>query len=219
MGKQARNARSKFAVMRNMVQASDPRIRWKQDEKAKAKKNGWITNPELQHKVHLKKKEDNAEPVMKVKRNGPNMFFNYNMSLGPPFHLLMDTNFINFSIQNKMDVVQASMDCLYGKCIPCVTDCVMAELEKLGLKYRLALRMAKDLRFERLPCQHKGTYADDCLVRRVQVSPCYIVGTCDKDLKRRLRRIQGVPIMSIKQRRYHVERLPDALGGDTMKVK
>ena len=28
-------------------------------------------------------------------------------------------------------------------------------------------RIAKDTRFERLPCLHKGTYADDCLVNRV----------------------------------------------------
>ena len=43
----------------------------------------------------------------------------------------------------------------------------MAELEKLGRKYRVALRIVKDPRFERLPCLHKGTYADDCLVERV----------------------------------------------------
>jgi len=43
----------------------------------------------------------------------------------------------------------------------------MAELEKLGRKYRVALRIAKDKRFERLKCTHKGTYADDCLVQRV----------------------------------------------------
>ena len=34
------------------------------------------------------------------------------------------------------------MDCLLAKCIPCITDCVMAELEKLGPKYRVALRFA-----------------------------------------------------------------------------
>ena len=43
----------------------------------------------------------------------------------------------------------------------------MAELEKLGSKFRVAQRIAKDPRFERLPCTHKGTYADDCLVNRV----------------------------------------------------
>lgn len=29
-------------------------------------------------------------------------------------------------------------------------------------------RMAKDPRFERLPCMHKGTYADNCIVNRIQ---------------------------------------------------
>ena len=28
-------------------------------------------------------------------------------------------------------------------------------------------RIARDPRFERLPCMHKGTYADDCLINRV----------------------------------------------------
>lgn len=56
------------------------------------------------------------------------------------------------------------MDCLLAKAIPCVTDCVVAELEKLGPKYRVALRLSKDPRFQRLPCSHQGTYADDCLV-------------------------------------------------------
>lgn len=35
------------------------------------------------------------------------------------------------------------MDCLYAECKPCITDCVMAELEKLGQKYRVALKVAK----------------------------------------------------------------------------
>lgn len=91
--------------------------------------------------------------------------------------------------------------------IPYITDCVMAEIEKLGMKYRVALRykllnmkwhwghgpillsyyyndifclccfcrIAKDPRFERLPCTHKGTYADDCLVQRVTQVICFNV--------------------------------------------
>eukprot|EP00329_Picozoa_sp_Boothbay-MS584-11_P000730 15405_5 len=43
----------------------------------------------------------------------------------------------------------------------------MAELEELGPRFRVALRVAKDKIFERLPCSHKGTYADDCLCDRV----------------------------------------------------
>ena len=72
------------------------------------------------------------------------LFFQYNTQLGPPFHILVDTNFINFSIKNKMDIIQNMMDTLYAKCIPYITDCVMAELEKLGSKHRIALRMVED---------------------------------------------------------------------------
>merc|ERR1719319_47733 len=140
------------------------------------------------------------------------LFFQYNTQLGPPFHILVDTNFINFSIKNKMDIIQNMMDTLYAKCIPYITDCVMAELEKLGSKYRIALRMVKDPRFERLPCMHKGTYADDCLVNRVTQHKAYIVATCDKDLKRRIRKVPGVPIMYLAQHRYAIERMPDAYG-------
>lgn len=129
------------------------------------------------------------------------MFFQYNEALAPPYQVLVDTNFINFSIKNKLDIVRAMMDCMLAKCawvacgrarpqrphrgprrrprppaphararlgIPCITDCVMAELEKLGPRFRIALRLAKDPRFRRLTCTHTGTYADDCLCNRVQ---------------------------------------------------
>lgn len=129
------------------------------------------------------------------------------------------------------------MDCLYAKCIPVITDCVLAELEKLGQKYRLALRVAKDPRFERIKCDHPGTYADDCLVDRVIKHRVYIVATNDRDLKRRIRyvglffifsrkqirqhdgnhssnpayrKIPGAPIMSVARGKYVIERLPDA---------
>lgn len=54
--------------------------------------------------------------------------------------MLVDTNFINFSIQNKLDMVSGMMDCLFAKCVPCITDCVVGELEKLGSKFRVAQR-------------------------------------------------------------------------------
>ena len=60
----------------------------------------------------------------------------------------------SYSLDNLW-VEQAAMDCLYAKCTIYITDCVMGELEKLGQKYRVALRIARDPRFERLPCTHK----------------------------------------------------------------
>lgn len=45
---------------------------------------------------------------------------------------------------------------------------------------------------------------------RVQKSKIYIVATNDRDLKRRVRKVPGVPIVSVARGKYVVERLPDA---------
>lgn len=47
----------------------------------------------------------------------------------------------------------------------------------------LFLEPLQDPRFTRLPCTHPGTYADDCICERVRQHKCYIVATCDTDLK------------------------------------
>ncbi|XP_040564920.1 rRNA-processing protein FCF1 homolog [Lepeophtheirus salmonis] len=186
----------KFATMKRMLSLNDSRI--KEEHRVK---------PNKEKKKDLQEIEETVAPQVSSA-----LFFQYNTQLGPPFHVIIDTNFINFSIKNKMDIVQSMMDTLYAKCIPYITDCVLGELEKLGSKFRIALKIVKDSKFERLPCMHKGTYADDCIVQRVTQHKCYIVATCDKDLKRRIRKIPGVPIMYLTQHRYSIERMPDAYG-------
>ncbi len=51
-----------------------------------------------------------------------------------PSHCLLPTATVH---------LQGMMDCLYAECTPMITDCVLAELEKLGQKYRVALKIAK----------------------------------------------------------------------------
>ena len=85
--------------------------------------------------IHLyfsTKYEDPINPI--------HLYFSYNTALGPPYQILIDTNFISISIQNKLDIFKSLMDCLLAKCVPIITDCVLGELEKFGQKYRLALR-------------------------------------------------------------------------------
>ncbi|CAM9536305.1 unnamed protein product [Phaeothamnion confervicola] len=192
--KKQRSNRVKFAVVKKLISPKDCRLK---------------DNVKKEEDKRKKAKEAETRQVDQVPTN---MFFKYNAALGPPYYVLIDTNFINFSIKNKLEMVKSMMDCLLAKTTPCVTDCVIAELEKLGARYRIALRLAKDPRFQRLPCTHDGTYADDCLVQRAEQHRCYIVATCDKDLKRRVRKIPGVPIMYIANRKYSIERMPEAFG-------
>ncbi|XP_072032590.1 rRNA-processing protein FCF1 homolog [Amphiura filiformis] len=198
MGKDKRQR--KFAVMKKMISLRDARIKDQEREKKEVPK--W----------KRKKKEESSVVTREVPQYSSALFFKYNTQLGPPYYVLVDTNFVNFSIKHKIDLMQGMMDCLYAKCIPCITDCVMGEIERLGKKYTVALKIIKDSRFDRLPCMHKGIYADDCLVQRVTQHKCYIVATCDRDLKRRIRKVPGVPIMYISQQRYTIERMPDAFG-------
>ncbi|XP_041507838.1 rRNA-processing protein FCF1 homolog [Microtus oregoni] len=194
MGKQKKIRR--YATMKRTLSLRDERP--KEKERLKPTKKA--------------KKDPSALKEREVPQHLSCLFFQYNTQLGPPYPILVDTNFINFSIKAKLDLVRSMMDCLYAKCIPCITDGVMAEIEKTGQKDRVALRIAKDPRFDRLQCTHRGTYADDCLVRRVTQHKCYIVATVDRDLKRRIRKIPGVPIRYISNHRYNIERMPDDYG-------
>ncbi|KAH6611153.1 hypothetical protein Trco_001173 [Trichoderma cornu-damae] len=157
---------------------------------------------ELKQKEREAKRTVGGELVKEAPQMPSNMFFLHNEALVPPYNVLVDTNFLSHTVQRKLSLLDSMMDCLYAKCNPIITSCVMAELEKLGTKYRLALRIARDERWQRIECDHKGTYADDCLVDRVTKNRIYIVGTNDKALKQRLRKIPGVPIMSVARGKY-----------------
>lgn len=168
-------------------------------------KKNQILNQEKQNKP----KTD--EIVRAVPQVSSSLFFQYNTALKPPYSVLIDTNFLSHTVHYKLDLLETMMSCLYAECRPIITSCVMAELEKLPQpKYRIALRIARDERFERLQCGHKGVYADDCIVDRVVKHKVYVVATNDRDLKRRIRKVPGVPIMSVAKGKYVIERLPDA---------
>lgn len=139
-----------------------------------------------------------------------NLFFSYNQQLGPPFRVIVDTNMLWQTCADKIDLVDGMQGCLYAKVTPVITSCVLAELEKLGRKFHLALKLVKDPRFQILKCGCHGNYADDCIVNTVTQNRCYLVATNDKDLRRRLRRIPGVPIMFLHNHKFGVERLPDS---------
>ena len=83
------------------------------------------SSPSKQANEEQKKKEKrlkalqtnpNEIKVREVPQDPSNMFLNVNTALGPPYRILLDTNFLNFSIMNKLDIFKNSMDCLFGKC-------------------------------------------------------------------------------------------------------
>ena len=91
----------KVAEYKRMLSPKDPRLK---------------ENQEKMRKKHEKEKES---AVVNIPQVASSLFFKYNTALGPPYHVIVDTNFINFSIQNKLELVQAMMDCLVAKCNVC----------------------------------------------------------------------------------------------------
>ena len=196
MGKS--NKTKKFAKIKRTLNPKDKRIK---------------QNQEKYKQLELKKNKDiiisKEFDIKEIEQNPVHLYFSYNTAIVPPYQILIDTNFINLSIQKKIDIFNGMMNCLLAKCIPIITDCVLSELEKFGTKYRLALRIIKDPRFKRFICDHKGTYADDCLVNICNQHKCFIVATCDRQLKTRLRKIPGTPILSIVNHKYSIERFAE----------
>lgn len=71
----------KFAVTKKIISPKDTRIK-SNAEKAKQKQ------------IADNKKQEPRQVEQAVTA----LFFQYNTQLGPPYHILVDTNFINFSI-------------------------------------------------------------------------------------------------------------------------
>lgn len=155
-------------------------------------------------------KEEKREPDIREDEINPDLrkYFDINHNLNPPYNVILDTNFVNMSLRRKLEIEKELISCLYSRVNMFVTDCVIGEMEKLGKVHTLALKVIKSDKYKRLTCDHSGIYADNCLVERVKLHPCYIIATCDKELKQRLRRIPGVPILSVQGMKYSVESLP-----------
>ena len=81
MGK-AKKSR-KFAVAKKIISPKDTRV---QENLVKAQ--------EKQRQVQKHRTE-----ARHVEQANSALFFQYNTQLGPPYHVLVDTNFINFSIR------------------------------------------------------------------------------------------------------------------------
>ena len=127
----------KFALRLRMVNRKTVEAA-KKDKKAEQLKRE-------REKAALDDPDSNLLEVEHAEKPSSALFFSYNMSLGPPYQVIIDTNFINFAIQNKIDIIEGLMDCLYAKCIPIITDCVMGLLFIFFSSYFISLYIVMSL--------------------------------------------------------------------------
>ena len=124
-----------------------------------------------------------------------------------PKYVLIDTNFIYFTLKNKIDLLQSLLECLNSIAIPCVSECVIMELEKLGTKFKLALKYLKKRNIIKIKCFHPKNiiYADDCIFNTVNLFRHFIVATCDINLKKRVKKLSSSQIITIKKNKFRLE--------------
>ncbi|ORD94870.1 FCF1 [Enterospora canceri] len=123
----------------------------------------------------------------------------------PPYQVILDTNFINDCIRKKIEPVDVLMEALNANVDIYITECVFGELEKLGRVFRIALNMIKRINHTRLICDHKGTYADNCLLNRVRMNKVFFVATSDVNLKQRITKKCGTPVLIFRGRKLVAE--------------
>merc|ERR1712037_264349 len=114
------NRTRKFAEMKRMIKARDGRLN--PDSKRRKKKQ----------EVSKRSLKDGKIIERQLPKASSALFFQYNEQLGPPYHVIVDTNFINFTLKNRLDIKEGMKDCLMAKVTPYVTDCVVAEWRNLG---------------------------------------------------------------------------------------
>ncbi|KAL8731781.1 MAG: hypothetical protein Q9166_003228 [cf. Caloplaca sp. 2 TL-2023] len=105
----------KFAAVKRVIGQRDARLKKNQNK----------------GEIEAKRKSKGDEVIREIPQVSASLFFQYNTALVPPYNVLVDTNFLSHTVQNKLELLSTMMDCLYAKCIPIITSCVMAELEKL----------------------------------------------------------------------------------------
>lgn len=164
-----------------------------------------VTSTKSTSNVQQTKKDDEKA----VKAEAPRISKSITKHIGPPFNVMVDSTFLSYSIKNRLDMMKGFKDCLHDKVIPCIPECVVVELEKQS-RFKSVLKIINDHRFQRLHCAHKKSiYTDECILHRITQHKNYIVATCDRDLRKRIRKIPDVPILYIRDHRYIIERMPD----------
>ena len=123
----------KFAAVKRILSPNDARL-YEHHSPASHHINCTLFRKENQLKQKNKDEEEKAKAVRRVyvvvtfydpqrftlyhlsPQIASSLFLAHNTELVPPYRVLIDTNFINFSLQNKLELISGMMDCLYAKC-------------------------------------------------------------------------------------------------------
>ncbi|KDE03329.1 hypothetical protein MVLG_06172 [Microbotryum lychnidis-dioicae p1A1 Lamole] len=117
-----------------------------------------------------------------------------------PYQLLVDAEFVNAIVAQKLDLQARLMDVLQGTLKPMITQCCMQVLYDLGPSGQPSVNLAKE--FERRKCNHlKARPAEQCLTAMAgKDNPHrYVIATQSLTLRKHLRTVPGLPIVYLNR--------------------
>eukprot|EP00041_Stephanoeca_diplocostata_P009579 m.148184 g.148184 ORF g.148184 m.148184 type:complete len:228 (+) comp17798_c0_seq1:248-931(+) len=139
---------------------------------------------------------------MKVKRlkRARKLLQLYTSSFGfrEPFQILVDGTFCQAALETKTHLQEQIPAYLSVKVTLLTTGCIISEIDSLGDDLRGAKLVAKRLERHKCRCPADAT-AEECILARIGAGNAlrYCVATQDPHLRAALRKIPGVPIISL----------------------
>mmetsp|Transcript_30209 Transcript_30209/g.79338 ORF Transcript_30209/g.79338 Transcript_30209/m.79338 type:complete len:240 (+) Transcript_30209:194-913(+) len=140
---------------------------------------------------------------MKVKRlkrsRKMTQFYVNSFGFREPIRVLVDGTFCQAALTTKMYLQEQVPQYLGVRAQLVTTKCCVDEIDLLGDEFRGAKLVAKRFEQRKCRCRGLGGGAETCLMALIGESnpEHYVVATQDRGLKEKLRRIPGVPVLSI----------------------
>lgn len=126
----------------------------------------------------------------------------------PPFRIVLDGTFCQAALETRTNIRERIPAYLGLPVAAVTTKCVMDELGAMGDDFRGAKLVAK--RCEIKKCGHHGMTlgADECIASFIgpKNRNNYLVATQDPDLKAKLRKVPGVPLISLNHGQLVLEK-------------
>ncbi len=102
-------------------------------------------------------------------------------------HVLISPSFINKIFQDKFDFFECIKK-INEDSIPCITNCIIKEINILPEENKPILKLLEDTRFKTIKCtcNHDQDLSNICIINQVTKNENYVVASSDKQLNRKL---------------------------------
>eukprot|EP00128_Syssomonas_multiformis_P011760 Colp12_sorted_trinity150504_noHs@16202 len=126
-------------------------------------------------------------------------FYKHNFNLHEPYQVIVDGTFCQIALKCKIHIAEQLPPYLGGKTKLMTTKCVLAELDLLGDQFLGAKLIAKRYEIRRCKHQESPVPATECIASIIGESNefRYMVASQDKELRKKLSTVPGVPTLFI----------------------